>query len=129
MKNWGLFLGGVVTGVILTFLVAFIVSYTENNGPSGVTNFDEPGQVMNESSVKVMQVVGENAALVIGKSSNRLDNVYMGSVYLLRNYDGKYYYDDEIINKPTDKAFRQTGVYRYEAKSGDYKTVAIIEIQ
>lgn len=129
MKNWGLFLGGVVTGVILTFLVAFIISYTGNNGSSGVTNFDEPGQVMNESSVKVMQVVGQNAALVIGKSSNRLDNVYMGNVYLLRNYDGKYYYDGEIINKPADKVFRQTGVYRYEAKSGDYKTVAIIEIQ
>jgi len=27
------------------------------------------------------------------------------------------------------KKFRQTGIYKYEAKSGDYKTVAIIEIK
>ena len=129
MKNWGLFLGGVVTGVILTFLVAFIISYSGNNGPSGVTNFDKPGQVVNESSVKVMQVVGNNAALVRGQDNDRHDDWYFGPVYLLRNYDGKYYYDDEIIRKPKGKVFRQTGVYKYEAKSGDYKTVAIIEIK
>lgn len=128
MKNWGLFLGGVVTGVILTFFIALIYTYSSGNGPTGVTNFDQPGQVVNESSVKVMQVVGNNAALVRGKSDSS-DKWYFGTIYLLRNYDGKYYTDDEIIKKPYSKVFRQTGVYKYEAKSGDYKTVAIIEIK
>lgn len=128
MKNWGIFLGGVATGVILTFLVAFIISYNGNNGPSGVTNFDKPGQVVNESSVKVMQVVGDNAALVLGQSDSR-SGMYLGPVYLLRNYDGKYYYDEEIIRKPSNKVFRQTGVYKYDANSGITKTVAIIEIK
>ena len=129
MKNWGLFLGGVVTGVILTFLIAFIITYSGNNSPAGVTNFDQPGQVVHESSVKVMQVVADNAALVRGQSNDRHDDWYFGTIYLLRNYDGKYYTDDEIVKKPSGKVFRQTGVYKYEAKSGDYKTVAIIELK
>lgn len=128
MKNWGLFLGGVATGVILTFLVAFIYTYSSGAGPAGVTNFNQPGQVVNESSVKVMQVVADNAALVRGKDDSS-DDWYFGPIYLLRNYDGKYYTDDEIIRKPSGKVFRQTGVYKYEAKSGDYKTVAIIELK
>lgn len=129
MKNWGLFLGGVVTGVILTFLFAYFYAYGSNDGLSGVTNFDQPGQVINESSVKVMQVVGDNAALVRGQDNNRHDDWYFGSIYLLRNYEGKYYCDDEIIRRPAGKKFKQTGIYKYEAKSGDCKTVAIIEIK
>ena len=128
MKNWLIFLGGVVTGVILTFLIAFIITYSGSNSPAGVTNFDQPGQVVHESSVKVMQVVADNAALVRGKDDSS-DDWYFGPVYLLRNYDGKYYTDDEIVKKPSGKVFRQTGVYKYEAKSGDYKTVAIIELK
>lgn len=129
MKNWGLFLGGVATGVILTFLTAFILYYSSNgSNPSGVTNFDQPGQVVHESSVKVMQVVADNAALVRGKNDSS-DDWYFGPIYLLRNYDGKYYTDDEIIRVADGKVFRQTGVYKYEAKSGDYQTVAIIEIK
>ena len=129
MKNWGLFLGGVVTGVILTFLFAYFYAYGSNDGLSGVTNFDQPGQVINESSVKVMQAVGDNAALVRGQDNDSYDDWYLGSIYLLRNNEGKYYCDDEIIRRPAGKKFRQTGIYKYEAKSGDYKTVAIIEIK
>lgn len=129
MKNWGLFLGGVVTGVILTFLIAFIYTYSSNGSPAGVTNFDKPGEIVHESSVKVMQVIGDNAALVRGQDNDRHDDWYFGPIYLLRNYDGKYYTDDEIIRRPSGKVFRQTGVYKYEAKSGDYKTVAIIELK
>lgn len=128
MKKWALFLGGVVTGVVLTFLIAFIYTYSGSGVPAGVTNFDQTGQVIDESSVKVMQVIGNNAALVRGKQS-RSDDWYFGPIYLLRNYEGKYYTDDEIIKKPFGKEFRQTGVYNYEAKSGDSKTVAIIELK
>ena len=49
-------------------------------------------------------------------------------LYLLRNNDGKYYYDDEIVGVPSGKVVRQTGIYKYQTKSEDYKTVPIIEI-
>lgn len=129
MKKWGLFLGGVATGIVLTFLFAFFYAYGDNNGLSGATNFDQPGQVIDESSVKVMQVVGDNAALVRGQDNDRLEDWYFGAIYLLRNDDGKYYCDDEIIKRPIGKKFRQTGIYKYTTKSGDYKTVAIIELK
>ena len=69
--------------------------------------------------------MSENAALVAGEGWG----IYNGPVYLLRNYNGNYYYDEQIIQKPKGKVFRQTGIYQYDAKSGDHKTVAIIELQ
>lgn len=131
MKNWGIFIGGVATGVILTFLVAFIYAYSGNNSPDGVTNFEQPGQVIEESSVKVLQVVGNNAALVNGEGDYDYKGepyYYDGPIYLLRNYVGEYYYDNQIIKRPLGKQFKQTGIYRYKSAMG-YKTVAIIEIQ
>lgn len=124
MKKWGLFLGGVVTGIVLTFLFAYFYTYSGDKVPHGVTNFEHVGDVIDEPSVEVFQVIGENAALVKGFDGS----FYFGPVYLLRNYDGKYYYDDEIVKKPKGKEFRQTGIYRYETKSG-YKTVPIIELK
>lgn len=125
MKKWILFIGGVVTGVILTLLVAFIFTYSSKTDPSGVKNFEYVGDVIDEPTVQVFQVIGDNAALVNGGAVGVL---YLGPVYLLRNYDGKYYYDDQIVKKPKGKEFRQTGIYRYETKSG-YKTVPIIELK
>lgn len=124
MKKWILFIGGVVTGVILTLLVAFVFTYNSKTDPSGVKNFEHVGDVIDEPTVKVLQVISDNAALVNGGD----DVFYLGPVYLLRNYDGKYYYDDEIVKKPKGKQFRQTGIYHYETKSG-YKTVPIIELK
>lgn len=131
MKKWGLFLGGVATGVVLTFLFAYIVTLAGGkSSPDGVTNFDQPGQIMNEQSVEVFQVIADNAALVRGKDPNSYSDSYiLGTVYMLRNYDGKYYYDDEIITLPKGKKFQQTGIYRYDTPKGMSKTVAIIEIK
>lgn len=131
MKKWGLFLGGVATGVVLTFLFAYIVTLAGGKSSlDGVTNFDQPGQIMNEQSVEVFQVIADNAALVRGKDPNSYSDSYiLGTVYLLRNYDGKYYYDDEIITLPKGKKFQQTGIYRYDTPKGMSKTVAIIEIK
>lgn len=131
MKKWGLFLGGVATGVVLTFLFAYIVTLAGGKSSlDGVTNFDQPGQIMNEQSVEVFQVIADNAALVRGKDPNSYSDSYiLGTVYMLRNYDGKYYYDDEIITLPKGKKFQQTGIYRYNTPKGMSKTVAIIEIK
>lgn len=125
MKKWLIFLGGVVAGIVLTFLIAFIISSSK---ASGVTNFEKPGPIVNETSVKVLQVLDDNAALVHGKEPGTFSDLYMGPIYLLRNDNGVFYYDDEIIHKPKDKKFRQTGVYKYKTNAGAYKTVAIIEL-
>ncbi len=131
MKKYGLFFGGVLTGIVLTFLVLIVVAKVDSHGDliDGVTNFEQVGDVIDETSVKVFQVVGANAALVNGqKMDGWRSDWYFGPVYLLRNYDGKYYYDEEIVECPSGKQFRQTGIYQYDTKTG-YKTVPIIELK
>ena len=130
MKNWGIFFGGLGAGVVLTLLVIFLIGLGMNasGGLSGAKMFDKPGPIVHERSFKVLQVVQDNAALVYAKSDTHLE-FYMEGPYLLINHDGTYYYDDQKIKVPTDKVVRQVGIYKYEAKSGDHKTVPIIEIR
>ena len=130
MKKFGLFLGGVLTGVVLTLLVLIVIA-ASNKTLDGVTNFEQVGDVVNETSVKVFQVIDDNVALVYGQDKNDRNydyDWYYGAVYLLRNDNGDYYYDDEIVKCPSGKQFRQTGIYQYDTKIG-YKTVPIIELK
>lgn len=134
MKKWVVYLLGVLTGVVLTFAFVFIVGSTRANNTetleeqvendNNITWFDEPGDIVNEKSYKVLQVISQDAALVNAQSYSDL---YTGTVYLITNDEGKYYYDDQIIKAPTGKVIRQIGIYRYETRTG-YKTVPIIMI-
>ena len=131
MKKTGIFLGGFATGVVVTFVILLIIGLAQNSSAvTGVTNFEEPGEIISGKSFEVLQVIADNAALVNGPETGLFgDNIYYtGPVYMIRNYDGKYYYDDEIIKVPKGKVVRQTGIYKYQIKSEDYKTVPIIEI-
>jgi hypothetical protein len=140
MKKWMIYLLGVLTGFVLTVLVAFVIysnrpesnqdkfvgsTETDIEQPDGVKMFKEPGDVINERSFEVFQVVAENGALVTGKGDGNY--MYTGPVYLLINDDGKYYYDEEIIKLPKGKVVRQVGIYQYETKQAILKTVPIIE--
>ena len=127
MKKWLIFGGGMVTGIILTFLCAFIFSGIPSSSINGMTWFEKPGDVIEVKSFKVFQVIGKDAALVDGASLEELE-IYTGAVYLLMNEDGKYYYDDEIVRVPENKVARQVGIYRYKTKSDLEKTVPIIQI-
>ena len=137
IKKWMIFVGGVVTGIVVTLL--FVALYTSNQSDSSETLpeeeteqaedndfkfFDEPGEMINEPSVKVFQVLGKDAALVRGYDKE-LDR-YFGMVYLLVNKDDQYYYDDQIVKAPKGKVFRQIGVYRYPTKDDIMKTVPVI---
>lgn len=143
MKKWMIFLGGVLTGIVLTIVFAFFLSKARGNGtddntitntetetgdnnPEGVKMFKEPGDIINENSFEVFQVIAENGALVKGKGDGSV--IYMGPIYLLINDDGKFYYDEEKINIPKGKVVRQVGIYQYETKNEFLKTVPIIEI-
>ena len=123
MKKWLIFLGGVVTGVLLTFLFAFVLS-GQREAPAvednGVTMFEQPGDVINETGFEVFQSLEQGAALAKGKKE------WM-TVYMLVNDEGKYYYDDEKVNVPSGKIARQIGIYQYETNSGRPKTVPIVK--
>ena len=125
MKKGIVFILGIITGVLLTFVFAYLISKNGNNGNDDITWFENPGDVINVQSFKVFQVLDDNFALVNGKSEHDL---YLGAVYLLTNNNGKYYYDDEIIKVPSGTVVRQVGVYKYKTRSEILKTVPIIQI-
>lgn len=135
MKQWVVFLGGVVTGIILTILVLAIIGNAQNRrsdsiveeakSDNNITMFDEPKDVVEDDNFKVFQVIADDAALVTAQQDKN-DDLYLGKVYLVVNNDGKYYYDDEILKVKEGKVFRQVGIYRYPTRNEDVKTVPII---
>lgn len=127
MKKWLIFGGGVLTGVVLTFVFAFIFSASRSESNDGTIWFEKPGDVIDVKGFQVFQVIGENAALVNGQAREGLE-IFTGPVYLLTNEDGKYYYDDEIVKVSEGKVARQVGIYQYQTKSNFGKTVPIIQI-
>jgi hypothetical protein len=125
MKKWLIFGGGVLTGVIFTFVILFVLAKGKSNEDFKL--FEKPGEIVNVNSFKVFQVLDDDVALVNGASNEEYD-IYMGAVYLLINDEGKYYTDDEIIKVPNGKVVRKVGVYHYQTKSELDKTVSVIEI-
>lgn len=131
MKKIWVYLLGVLTGIVITVIVLAIIGVAMNakNDPStrmtnGMSFFDAPGDVIDETSFKVFQALGDGAALVAGKG----DGLYLGIKALLYNEEGTPYYDEQIITAPIGKCFRQVGIYRYPTKSGMDKTVPIVMI-
>ncbi len=137
MKKWLIFLGGTVTGIVLTILFAVVVNSLregkDNNGGTSelvekpslkddIKLFDEPGDIIKENSLKVFQVLTDHTALV------RNINSYVGTVYLITNKDNEYYYDNQEIDIPKNKEIRQIGIYRYPTQNDVIKTVPIIMI-
>lgn len=136
-KNWIYFIGGVVVGIIIAFVLCYVLGnyyypesrteqpkvQTENSNPKW---FDAPGDEIKEKSFKVMQVLEDHAALVEGKGDGR--SIYTGAIYLIVNKEDKFYYDEQIIDVPSDKVVKQVGIYRYETRMGVEKTVPLIMI-
>ncbi len=123
MKKWLIFLGGVVTGVLLTFLFAFMFSSQKETSvkeDSGLTMFEQPGDVITEKSFKVIQALEQGAALADGEKE------YM-TTFLLVNDEGKYYYDHEIVKVPSGKVARQVGIFKYTSGGGLDRTVPVVK--
>ncbi|MDE5572049.1 MAG: hypothetical protein K2M96_06630 [Prevotella sp.] len=123
MKKWLIFIGGVVTGMVLTFVFALIFYLSHSDLSGRTTWFEKPGDVIDIETFEVFQVLSEDAALVYGESYE-----YSRTIYLLTNDEGKYYYDDEVVKVPDGKVVRQIGLYQYQTKSEFNKTVPIIQI-
>ena len=123
MKKGLIFLGGVVTGVLLTFLFAFMFSSQKETSvkeDSGLTMFEQPGDVITEKSCKVSQALEQGAALADGEKE------YM-TTFLLVNDEGKYYYDHEIVKVPSGKVARQVGIFKYTSGGGLDRTVPVVK--
>ena len=74
--------------------------------------FEKPSEALDIRSFKVSRAMDKGFALACGLS----DDDYYGLTVLLYQ-DGKYFYDEEIVNCPTGKEPLQIGIYRYVNKT------------
>ena len=129
---------------LLTTIVLFVTGCTFTSSSSGNTDgenkdlviFDQPEKDIDIKSFKVFQVLDKGYALASGLSEPKY-KWYNGSTYLIKN-ENHYFIDDEIIDVPKGKIFRQIGVYTYSTRGGklfgteipsERKTIAVIELQ
>lgn len=119
------YLGGIITGFVLTFVFAFMVAIFGNSSPLGndVVMFEKPQQEINAKSFEVMQVLPDGSALA------SVEDVYnFGMIVLFLADKGTSYYDDQKIDVPSGKKVVQVGTYKYVTRDEMKKTVPIVEI-
>lgn len=126
------FLGGFITGVIITILVLLIIySVNKSNTETlksdetlpGLTIFPQKGDCITKTELEIFQTIKPNMALAqFGEFPNE-------TLVLLVNYEGKSYYDQQKIKIPIKKCARQIGTYQYQTKMEFEKTVAVVVIE
>lgn len=124
MKKSIVFILGMVSGIVLTILLAVAITvYSSNKANSNVKMFEEPGDVIEAKyGFRVIQVVDEKAALVT-------ENPYtgLGTTALILSED-EYFYNNQVIRLNKTQEFRQVGLYTYETVEERQMTVPIIQI-
>lgn len=147
MNRYLVFIGGFVTGILATILVAFILtirSKPTDQGIIGLTEFPEKGECISTDSksksaeIDIFQVIEPNMALgrlksytdrkMYGDRIYRDHDILNDVVVLVINYDGKTYYDDQKI-QVSKKCVRQIGTYQYSTKQDFEKTVPAVVIE
>jgi ABC-type transport system involved in multi-copper enzyme maturation permease subunit len=95
MKKFLIFLTGFISGAVFIVIICLAVA-NRNEDPmniSGLTMFEQPADVIDSSSFKVMQVgPGGNA---LAHSANER-GYYSGVLVLLLADENTHYYDDQI---------------------------------
>jgi hypothetical protein len=130
MKSIVSFILGFIAGV--ASILIFGLSLNGTGLEQGKTMFEAPGECISTSKMQVIQVIDENSAIayeveyndVLKKDFIKSD----GIIVLVTNDNDNVYYDEQIVNLPSGKCFRQVGVYKYTAKSDMNKTIPIVKI-
>ena len=114
---------GVLTGVVLTFSVLFVIALVNRNPGAAdpIQYLEQPVSYENktETSFKVFQVLG-NAALA-NEISNKEYKWYHGNTVMILGED---FYSDQVV---TIKNPQRVGTYSYTNNGGMPMTVPVIE--
>lgn len=120
------YVAGIVTGVVLTFMVGFLVTKLQARSSSDeIVMFDKPRGVVPGDMFEVMQVMPDGSALATGCSILSDNN---GTIVLFIGDESTSYYDNQKIYVPDGKVLKQVGTYSYMARNEMYKTVPIVKI-
>lgn len=120
------YVAGIVTGVVLTFTVGFLVTKLQARSSSDeIVMFDKPRGVVPGDMFEVMQVMPDGSALATDCSI--LSDNY-GTIVLFIGDESTSYYDNQKIYVSDGKVLKQVGTYSYMARNEMYKTVPIVKI-
>lgn len=120
------YVAGIVTGVVLTFMVGFLVTKLQARSSSDeIVMFDKPRGVVPGDIFEVIQVMPDGSALATGCSI--LSDNY-GTIVLFIGDESTSYYDNQKIYVPDGKVLKQVGTYSYMARNEMYKTAPIVKI-
>ena len=115
---------GLVTGVILTFCVLFVIALVNRNSEETdqIQYLEQPVSYENKkvTSFKVFQVLG-NAALA-NEISNKEYKWYHGNTVMILGED---FYSDQVV---TIKNPQRVGTYSYTNNGGMPMTVPVLEL-
>ncbi|MCL2567300.1 MAG: hypothetical protein FWE18_04320 [Alphaproteobacteria bacterium] len=115
-------------GIIVLFILLIQVVKAESE--LDFIPLPEKGDCVGEANkFKVFQVLAPTAALASEKNDlyDTMD-IYNGLTVLFVNDERKYYYDDQIIKISKKQCARQVGIFKYQTKDDNYKTVPIVII-
>lgn len=118
------FLIGMFSGVVLTIAALYVVNFfiQKESKDEAIQYIEKPVSYENksETSFKVFQVIGEDAALA-DELSDKQSDLYLGNTVVLT---GKDFYTDQVV---TIKKPQRIGTYNYTSNRGLPMTVPIIE--
>lgn len=121
------YVAGIVTGIVLLFIVSFFITKSQAISASNndVVIFEKPRGIVPGWGFEVMQVLPDGSALA---TVDDTESGNMGTVVLFIGDENTSYYDGQKINVPSGKVAKQIGTYSYTTRSEINKTVPIVEI-
>lgn len=130
MKNFGFYILGIITGVVLTpFILGIINGYEkavdEYDNPYGIRGLKmlkQKGECVTSNNLEIFQTLTSGIALAHPTGNY---NVFV----LLIDETERLFYDGEKVKNPTNHCAKQIGTYTYETKAEVQKTVPAVIIE
>ncbi len=127
MKKLWIFILGILSGIVLTFLFSLIINRSRN---AGITFFDEPGEIVSVECIgrttpvkcfKIFQTLGEEAGLAYGDEFCARD-----LLVLIYSNGEQSLFDNQTIVASKGQCFRQIGIYKYKSKDKQHRTIPVV---
>jgi len=127
MKKLLIFIAGMVSGILLLFLISLFVANQSSN--DGLRLFEEEGECVSTNSFQVIQVLDSGSALAREIEKDYFTSTATGITVLFLNEGNSSYYDEQIIKVPRGKCVKQIGVFKYNTRMDIEKTVPVVAIR
>ena len=124
MKKLLIFIAGMVSGILLLFLISLFVANQSSN--DGLRLFEEEGECVSTNSFQVIQVLDSGSALAREIEKDYFTSTATGITVLFLNEGNSSYYDEQIIKVPRGKCVKQIGVFKYNTRMDIEKTVPVV---